>query len=106
VTRLATALGGVTRLCLDTAPVVYLVEMHPRYSPLVLEILNHMARGRFRVVTSVVTLAEVLVQPFQRGDVRLEGLIGTSCSGAPVSTCCLSRMRWRRAPPSFALTIG
>src|SRR4051794_3755303 len=67
-----TALGGVTRLGLDTAPVVYLVEMHPRYSPLVLEIFDRMASGRFRAVTSVVTLAEVLVRPFQRGDVRLE----------------------------------
>ena len=72
MTRLGTALGGVTRLGLDTAPVVYLVEMHPRYGPLVLEIFDRMARGRLRAVTSVVTLAEVLVRPFQRGDVRLE----------------------------------
>src|SRR4051794_13317503 len=46
--------------------------MHPRYGPLVLEIFERMARGRFRAVTSVVTLAEVLVRPLQSGDVHLE----------------------------------
>jgi hypothetical protein len=72
VTRLDVALRGVTRLGIDTAPVVYLVEMHPRYGALVLEIFDRMAQDRFRAVTSVVTLAEVLVLPLQRGDVRLE----------------------------------
>lgn len=66
------ALAGVTRLGLDTAPVVYLVETHPRYGPLVEEVFGRLAGGQFRAVTSPITLAEVLVLPLQRRDVRLQ----------------------------------
>ena len=72
MTSLDTALAGVTRLGLDTAPVVYLVETHPRYGPLVVDIFDRMARGGLRAVTSPITLAEVLVLPLQRGDVQLQ----------------------------------
>jgi hypothetical protein len=39
VTRLDAALGGVTRLGLDTAPVIYLIERHPQYAGLVAAIV-------------------------------------------------------------------
>jgi predicted nucleic acid-binding protein len=72
VTSLDAALAGVTRLGLDTAPVVYLVETHPRYGPLVEEVFDRLARGQFRAVTSPITLAEVLVLPLRRRVVRLQ----------------------------------
>lgn len=70
--RLDDALSGVTRLGLDTAPVIYLVEDHAGYANLVDEVTRRMSEGQFLGITSVVTIGEVLVQPFARGDLRLQ----------------------------------
>ena len=70
--KLDEALRNVTRLGFDTAPVIYLIEAHPRYDALVLDILNRMDGDRFAGTTSVITLSEVLVQPVLRGDIRLQ----------------------------------
>jgi predicted nucleic acid-binding protein len=70
--KLDDALRGVTQLGLDTAPLIYLVEDHPRYAPLVDEIAGCITDGQFVGVTSVVSLGEVLVQPFARFDVPLQ----------------------------------
>lgn len=49
---------------IDTAPVIYLVEAHPRYGPVVLPLFaERLEPGVNLGVTSVVTLAEVLVKP-------------------------------------------
>lgn len=71
MTRLDAALGGVTRLGLDTAPIIYLIERHPRYAPLVAATFRRMLARGLRGVTSTTTLAEVLVQPIKRGDAAL-----------------------------------
>jgi predicted nucleic acid-binding protein len=69
--RLDDALRGVRRLGLDSAPLIYLVEDHPRYADLVDEVTRRISDGGMVGVTSVITLGEVLVQPFARGDERL-----------------------------------
>jgi predicted nucleic acid-binding protein len=71
VTRLDTALAGVTRLGLDTAPVIYYIENHPLYNDLVTAVFGRLSVRHVLGVTSVVTLAEVLVQPLMSGDTRL-----------------------------------
>jgi predicted nucleic acid-binding protein len=71
VTRLDAALGGVTRLGLDTSPVIYLIERHPRYAALVATIFREMLDHGRRGVTSFITLTEVLVQPIRRMDAEL-----------------------------------
>jgi predicted nucleic acid-binding protein len=53
---------------LDTAPLIYFIERHPRYLPLVRPFFEAMQRGEFRVVTSTLTLTEVLIHPYRRGD--------------------------------------
>ena len=70
--KLDEALRGVTRLGLDTAPFIYLVEDHPLYVPLMDEVSRRIVEGQMEGVTSVVTLGEVLVQPIANGDVRLQ----------------------------------
>jgi predicted nucleic acid-binding protein len=59
------ALQGVSRLFLDTPPVIYYVERHPRYGPLVDPIFDRIDEGRLEAVTSPVTLAECLVVPYR-----------------------------------------
>lgn len=53
---------------LDTAPLIYFVEESPLYLPLVDKFFEAMADGDFQVVTSTVTLCEVLVHPYREGD--------------------------------------
>ena len=49
---------------LDTAPLVYFIEAHDRYGPVVRPLFEERIEpGLNEAVTSVVSLAEVLVQP-------------------------------------------
>ena len=70
--KLDAALRGVTRLGIDTAPLIYLIEAHPRYDAIVLAVLKYIADGRMSGITSVITLGEVLVQPLLHGDHALQ----------------------------------
>ncbi|MBN1659780.1 MAG: PIN domain-containing protein [Anaerolineae bacterium] len=56
---------------LDTTPLIYFIEENPRYIDLVLPFFEALDRGEFTVVTSVITLLEVLVHPLRLGDERL-----------------------------------
>lgn len=70
--RVASLQGQVVGL--DTAPVIYFIEEHPTYLPMVLPFFAALNRGESQVVTSIVTLLEVLVQLFQRGDTAVRRL--------------------------------
>lgn len=56
---------------LDTAPLIYFIEENPIYLARVRPFFEAMDRGDFSVVTSIVTLLEVLAHPFRRGDTEL-----------------------------------
>lgn len=57
---------------MDTAPVVYFVEEHPDFLPLVIPIFTQMENGALIGVASPVTLAECLVLPDRTGDVIVQ----------------------------------
>jgi len=48
------ALANVISLGFDTAPIIYFVEAHPRYDPLVSAIFQRVADGIVRGLTSVI----------------------------------------------------
>ena len=56
---------------LDTAPLIYHVERNPTYVDVVRPFFAALTAGEFRVVTSFLTLSEVLVQPLNRNDTPL-----------------------------------
>ena len=56
---------------LDTAPLIYFIEEDPAYLEKVTPFFEAVDRGEFQVVTSAVTLLEVLVHPIRRGDAGL-----------------------------------
>jgi len=56
---------------LDTTPLIYFIEENPTYLDRLCPFFEAVDRGEFSVVTSVVTLLEVLVHPFRRGDPTL-----------------------------------
>jgi predicted nucleic acid-binding protein len=70
--KLADALQTVTRLFLDTAPVIYYVERNPPYVPLVDEIFDRIDDGTLPAVTSPVTLAECLVVSYRLGQTTVQ----------------------------------
>ncbi len=61
------ALRGVGTLFIDSAPVIYFVENHPRYFPLVKVVFEGLDNGLFIAVTSPIPLAECLVGSVRRG---------------------------------------
>ena len=58
---------------LDTAPLIYLIEQNQVYLGLVRAFFGAVSRGEFQVVTSTLTLTEVLVHPLRSGNVELAG---------------------------------
>ncbi len=62
----ATALRAASLAYLDTAPLIYVIEDHPTFAPLVFPLLHAIDRGEKRGVPSFLTLAEILVQPYRR----------------------------------------
>lgn len=64
--RIEDALHGVTRLAIDTAPILYFVEANPRYDEVVTTIFQRIATGELFGSTSTLTLTEVLVHPFRQ----------------------------------------
>ena len=56
---------------LDTAPLIYFIEENPTYLEAVRLFFEAMDRGDFAVVTSTITLLEVLVHPLRINNIEL-----------------------------------
>lgn len=52
---------------LDTAPLIYFIEGHSAYQPILSRLFDFNDKGSFSFVTSSVTLLEVLVKPLREG---------------------------------------
>ncbi len=62
---------GAGPVALDTAVFIYFAERHPDYAALVRPLFVAADGGELQLVTSGVTLLEVLVVPYRVGDVPL-----------------------------------
>lgn len=60
-------------VAVDTSLFIYLMERHTEYAPAVRPLFEAADRGEARLVTSAVTLLEVLVVPLRAGDAALAG---------------------------------
>jgi len=56
---------------LDTGPLIYYIEEHPTFLARVAPFFEASEHGEFRIVTSLVTLIEVLTHPLREGRPRL-----------------------------------
>ena len=52
----------------DTAVFIYFIEEHPRFLPLILPLFRGADEGKRALVTSALTLLEVLVVPYRAGN--------------------------------------
>jgi predicted nucleic acid-binding protein len=62
---------GPGPVAIDTSLFIYLIEEEPRYLPVILPLFEESDGGRRELITSAVTLLEVLVVPYRIGDVQL-----------------------------------
>lgn len=56
---------------LDTAPLIYFIEQNPKYLEMMRLFFTSFNNGDFKMVTSTVTLVEVLVYPLRQGNTIL-----------------------------------
>lgn len=83
--RLDEALEGVKRIFIDTAPVIYFVEENPDFVDVVQVVIDKLIAGEIEAVISPVTLAECMVQPIQRKDIKLqEDFVDFLLAGEPI----------------------
>ncbi len=71
--KIQDTLAGVSRIFLDTAPVVYFVEEHPIFLPMVEPFFDAIDQGGLLGLVGPVTLAECLVMPFRNQQAGLQG---------------------------------
>jgi predicted nucleic acid-binding protein len=62
---------GSGAVAVDTAVFIYFIEEEPRFLPHILPLFIEADRGERTLVTSALTLLEVLVVPYRAGDTRL-----------------------------------
>jgi hypothetical protein len=62
---------------LDTAPLIYFIEGHSTYQPILVSLFDLNDKGGFSFITSALTLLEVLVKPLRDGQPALPDNTGT-----------------------------
>jgi predicted nucleic acid-binding protein len=60
-------LTGAARVYLDTNCFIYFLEKHPILFPVILPVFEAAMNGDYQIVTSKLTLAELLIRPYQLG---------------------------------------
>jgi predicted nucleic acid-binding protein len=58
-------------LLLDSAPIIYFLEDHPKFGPRFQILFEEHSRGRIRFAVTTITIAEVLAGPLGVGDESL-----------------------------------
>lgn len=59
--------GGHKRVLIDTSVWIYNLESHPEFGPPASRVIESLEEGRFRGITSELTLLELTVRPLQLG---------------------------------------
>lgn len=80
---LSEALGEIKTIFLDTAPIIYFIEAHHEFGPLVKQVVELMNASRIQAFTSVLTLSEVLPKPVETGNDELAEKFKTYLKNGP-----------------------
>lgn len=59
------------KIALDTAPFIYFIEEHSEYISILTELFISNSKGKLPIVSSTITLLEVLVLPYKLGKADL-----------------------------------
>jgi predicted nucleic acid-binding protein len=74
----------------DAQVVIYSVEKHPEYAPILRPLWETVASGALEVVTSELTIMEVLIGAFKRGDTSLEHHYETFLACPGIRLCAIT----------------
>jgi predicted nucleic acid-binding protein len=89
----------------DTSVFIYLIEEHPRFLPMVWPMFELADAGSRQLVTSALTLLEVLVVPYRSGDAQLaERYERTLSQSRGLTLVSVTRNQLRAAAQLRALT--
>lgn len=72
--KIAAALQGITRIQIDSAPLIYFVERNPVYIERMKAIMRRVRPNGLHLSFSVITVPEVLNKPMAQGDEKLQSL--------------------------------
>ncbi len=61
-------LGEAALILVDSAPIIYVLEGHPKFGPRFKPLFEAHAMGRVRFAVTTITIAEVLTGPLRLGD--------------------------------------
>ena len=64
---LSNQLSQIKTVFIDTAPIIYYIEAHPIFGPLVKMVVDNFQIGNLIAISSVITITEVLPKPIQMG---------------------------------------
>ena len=64
-------LKEMSSVFIDTAPIIYYIEAHTDYGPLVSEVVSDFQPGRLIAYSSVITIVEILPKPIANADAQL-----------------------------------
>ncbi len=109
MTKITESLAGITRIFLDTAPVLYFVEKNARYLARVQPVFDRVDIGTLTAVTSPITLAECLVHPYRLGPAQLRQdffdliVLGSSTTFVPLTAAHADRAAELRARYNLTL---
>jgi predicted nucleic acid-binding protein len=105
-------------VCLDTAPLIYFIEGHSIYQPILAKLFDFNDQGGFSFVTSTVTLLEVLVKPLRESQTAIakqyrdiligaKGIEITDITTAIAEQAALLRARYNiRTPDAIQLATA
>ncbi|HEY0782654.1 MAG TPA: type II toxin-antitoxin system VapC family toxin [Thermoanaerobaculia bacterium] len=118
MTRVIEALAGVRKLAIDTSPLIYLAESHPAYGPSMRALIGHVEANGVELVTSTITLTEVLTLPLRHGaelivqayrdillDSRYLRLVSTDVAAAEEAARLRARYRLK-TPDAIQLAVA
>lgn len=69
--KIRDALQSIRTITIETAPFIYYVEKHPLYGVKIRGVFQIIEQTNIQIVTSTITLTEVLTKPIKNGDAQL-----------------------------------
>ncbi len=83
LSRFKRALAGIRRVGFDTPVLIYHLENVPPYVELTTHLLVEAAAGTLEIVLSVVTVSEILVGPWSKGNADQAGRMDAAIRAIP-----------------------
>jgi len=83
IIRFQNQLKKIKKLGIDSSIFIYKFEQHKKYEPLCSVVFERLSSNKLNIVTSVITVAEILTKPLELKDQKIVELYETVFAGLP-----------------------